>query len=328
MSHQPLQLLQQWQQLPTQQWVLGWVYHTQGSAYRKAGALMLFSDCGKQLGLLSGGCLESDLQRRAMQVLASGKPQQVVYDSQDEDDVTYQLGIGCGGVVSVQLAPLTTANQQLALPALMAALQDGHHCYLRLRLGDNPQAELTVLSQPCDSTKAQLDCRGDWLTIPVSPPPQLAIFGAGVDALPLYHIATQLGWLVTLVDPRPSHGRPDQFVKPHRLVKARPADIAEASWLHQIDAVVIMHHQIELDAEAAALWAVRPPRYGALLGPSHRRDQVLQQAGVTTAPWLAGPAGLSLGGELPESVALSIIAECHAKLFGGNGQSLSAVLNE
>ena len=57
--------------------------------------------------------------------------------------------------------------------------------------------------------------------------------------------------------------------------------------------------------------------YVALLGPRHRYQQVLERAGLgeqqLTCP-VSAPAGLDIGGQLPESIALSILAECHAVL--------------
>ena len=40
----------------------------------------------------------------------------------------------------------------------------------------------------------------------------------------------------------------------------------------------------------------------------------------------AGPSGLDIGGSLPESIALSILSECHACLFKKNAQSISQIL--
>ena len=68
----------------------------------------------------------------------------------------------------------------------------------------------------------------------------------------------------------------------------------------------------------------------ALLGPSARKQQVLEIAGLNDALLrvpLAGPAGLDLGGELPESIALAILAECHACLHQSDARSLSQILS-
>ena len=70
-------------------------------------------------------------------------------------------------------------------------------------------------------------------------------------------------------------------------------------------------------------------RYLGLLGPTNRLEEVMKSAGLRRSDLpvkLSGPAGLYLGGDLPESIALSIIAECHAALHSGNGQSISGIL--
>jgi xanthine dehydrogenase accessory factor len=41
---------------------------------------------------------------------------------------------------------------------------------------------------------------------------------------------------------------------------------------------------------------------------------------------IAGPAGLRLGGELPEDIALSILAECQAVINGKDANSISNLL--
>jgi xanthine dehydrogenase accessory factor len=71
------------------------VAHTEGSTYRKPGALMLIAADGAYAGLLSGGCLESDLHEHALQVMASGKAKLITYDTRGSDDLLWGLGIGC-----------------------------------------------------------------------------------------------------------------------------------------------------------------------------------------------------------------------------------------
>jgi xanthine dehydrogenase accessory factor len=43
---------------------------------------------------------------------------------------------------------------------------------------------------------------------------------------------------------------------------------------------------------------------------------------------LANPVGLRLGGELPESIALSMLSEVHAALEKADGLSISSMLNQ
>ena len=73
MSNHVNHLLAQWLPLKNKhKWVLGFIFKTEGSCYRKAGAMMLFSDAGHQLGILSGGCLESDIVKKAQRVMTTG----------------------------------------------------------------------------------------------------------------------------------------------------------------------------------------------------------------------------------------------------------------
>ena len=87
-----------------------------------------------------------------------------------------------------------------------------------------------------------------------------------------------------------------------------------------------MTHNLGFDAEAVVALQSSPARYLALIGPARRRREVLQIAGLAEeqlAIPVHGPAGLDLGAELPEGVALSILAECHGALTGASAVALS-----
>ena len=84
MSNQLTTLLNAWKQGKDEtDWVLGTIYKTEGSAYRKAGAMMLINGNGQQFGLLSGGCLEADIMRRARAVMQTQQGALLVYDAND-----------------------------------------------------------------------------------------------------------------------------------------------------------------------------------------------------------------------------------------------------
>src|SRR6204780_1910558 len=97
--------------------VLATVVATAGSTYRKPGARMLLMNDGSYIGLLSGGCLESDLQIHAREVLDSGGPRAVEYDTRGPDDILFGVGAGCEGTMRVLLEPAgpgSTAETALA----------------------------------------------------------------------------------------------------------------------------------------------------------------------------------------------------------------------
>ena len=77
--------------------MLATVVATAGSTYRKPGARMLIMADGSYFGLLSGGCLEADLNLHAFEVLQSATPRAIEYDMRGPDDILFGIGAGCEG---------------------------------------------------------------------------------------------------------------------------------------------------------------------------------------------------------------------------------------
>ncbi len=309
-------------------WVLGAVINTRGSVYRKTGALMLLSDAGHQFGLLSGGCIESDLLLQARKVIALGKSRRIVYDATDEDNIAWRLGIGCGGAAEILLHPCNTQNEYLRLMDVFECLQQHRACEFSLSLDS-----ATASAIPCerDFTLRQcghLSTEGHaQLTTLINPLPHLLVLGNGVDMIPLCHLAHSLGWQVSLADARLTPQKRENFPADAAVFVKSVAAIPQ-EYLQGVDAIVIAHHNMQLDAAAIAhlqTCALMNPYIG-LLGPAQRKVEVLMLAGLTESQLcypVAGPMGLALGGDLPESIALSVLAECHARLFGSSALPLS-----
>ncbi|MEZ7518711.1 XdhC family protein [Psychrobacter sp. NPDC078370] len=131
--------------------VLATVVRTEGSAYRRAGAMMLICEDGRSVGMISGGCLEPHIIKRAFWLTRNGANVQVyqtgddiqyaddgqaqagaketksdIYDGPDSDldnDLNSGLdeadfdelnfGLGCNGRVHVLFERLTTATPLL-----------------------------------------------------------------------------------------------------------------------------------------------------------------------------------------------------------------------
>lgn len=332
-------LLNHW--LPLQhkhQWVLGAITRTQGSVYRKAGALMLLSDAGHQLGLLSGGCLESDLLLQARKAMALGKSRHLVYDASEEDNLAWQLGIGCGGRAEIVLHPCNEDNQFLQLPQVLAALAKQQACRYQLQV-DKAQAQVDTSTRDFSLRQAgQLRQRdgSQVLSTLINPLPHLLILGRGLDLIPLCDLALTLGWRITLMDERFNAQRREYFPAAADVQIRSAASLSQAEW-QQVDAVVVAHHNLELDAQAikaaqqalgitTAQQAPGTCRYIGLLGPAQRKAEVLARAGLNEAELsrpVNGPMGLALGGDLPENIALSVLAECHAAIYGSSALPLS-----
>jgi len=323
MSNRLDSLLSHWLNSKDQhQWVLATIIETDGSSYRKAGAMMMVNDLGRYYGLLSGGCLESDIMLQAQRCWQNGFNRIVEYDMRQEEDIAWQLGIGCGGMVKILLQPVSAENQYLGLQLLYSKLQKNQPCsYSQNLVSDLPDNAVIDLGSAAASA--------DLFVQNIFPAPHLAVFGGGVDARPLVAMASELGWQISLVDARSSYARKEYFPGATRIERKPAGELEAEAWLSTVDAVLILTHNVQMDADALALSLKSSSKYLGLLGPEHRTERVLEAARLTrndlTIP-LANPVGLRLGAELPETIALSMLAEVQAFLSGADAKSISGCL--
>jgi len=129
--------------------VLVSVVETSGSTYSKAGDQMLVDQNGVGCGMLSGGCLESDLAVRAQVVLESGEPQSVTYELASGDDDVWGLGIGCDGSMTIGLQKISAENHyaplNLPTPTQLLILGAGLDAIPLARLGDEMGWQCTIV---------------------------------------------------------------------------------------------------------------------------------------------------------------------------------------
>ena len=337
--------------------VLGTVIATEGSTYRKPGAMMLIAADGSYQGLISGGCLESDLASHARQVFADGKPRNVCYDMSHGDDFAFGLGLGCDGIIHLMLQRLDAGNgfgfletldrawqlKRNGLLSLVTSSSDPDfspgdfalHCGPEFNAGDARLMKSALSPEGASfssghdmSRRYWLDSletgngKTDLLLVPIMPPPSLLVCGAGHDAVPVARLAIEMGWDCTIVDHRPGFAREDRFPAACDIRVIQPADLSTSVRLDRTDAAVLMTHHLGHDRTYLSQAVEANVAYIGLLGPRARRDRLLGEIGATDA-LVHGPAGLDIGAEMPESIALAIIAEIHAFLNRRDGVMLT-----
>lgn len=293
--------------------VLATLVSVEGSSYRRPGARLLLTAAGERIGSISGGCLEEDVLVRARTVAASGKPEVVVYDTSSENDLVWGVGLGCHGVVQVLLEKLPA--QPVWATTLMVNLLGRRPTRLGVVWRDaEPGAFGTRLA-----SRTATD-RGIFLE-DVYPPVSLLVFGAGDDARPLVRLARELGWTITVADPRPAFATEERFPEADRVICAAADQlVAQVKPEPGALAVVMTHHYVH-DVPVLQALLPLPLAYVGLLGPKKRAERILKDlkaGGVTINreqfERLHAPVGLDLGAETPEEVALSILAEMQATL--------------
>ena len=295
--------------------VLATLVTVEGSSYRRPGARLLLTGKGIRLGSISGGCLEEDVLVRARRVLETGRAETVVYDTTSENDLVWGVGLGCHGVVRVLLERIVPPTGWVRVLSANAARR--RPTALAVVHGGVDAAEWgTRLAGPGDCADPAALFLDD-----VTPPTALVIFGAGDDAQPLARLAHELGWDVTIADPRAAFAHADRFPTAQRTVVA-PADrlVGEVNPGPDSLAVVMTHHYVH-DVPLLRELLTRPLAYLGLLGPKKRAERILSDlsaAGLAVSEAQRGrlhaPVGLDLGADSPEQVALSILAEMQAVL--------------
>jgi xanthine dehydrogenase accessory factor len=292
--------------------VLATVVKVTGSAYRRPGARMLIPDDGDPVGMVSGGCLESDLAERARAVLESGEAQTVVYDMRSPDDIVWGLGLGCNGEVRVlleRIAPGATRGHLAFLDRCTRARRAGVVVTVfegsgeledavgqRLTVGEGGTASDAIAHDRlrsaalADAERALADRRSavkryevedgraEALVEYVAPAVALLVFGAGNDAQPLVAFGATLGWRVTVADDRPAFARPERFPAADAVTLIRfDALDREELPIDAHTAVIAMTHHFLHDLELMRYLLPTAAPYLGFLGPRQRTENLLEE---------------------------------------------------
>ncbi|HMP89362.1 MAG TPA: XdhC family protein [Kiritimatiellia bacterium] len=278
--------------------------NVKGSAFRRPGAKLLIQQNGEITGNVSGGCLENDLRERAAQCIAAGVRQIVHYNTGSDEDVIWGLGLGCDGELDLLIEPLRqpapwieSALDKMAqkhLFSLSWPLESGTEIRPRLILErDIPDAR--------EFASAYLDV--------LIPPRELFVVGAGDDAVPLVALAAEAGFHVTVIDHRPGYLSTHRFPRAANIVHARPESATGLITANHQSMVVIKNHALEMDKKWAAFFDAGEVSYIGILGPRKRTAQIRDGMKSGKAGRIFGPAGLDIGAEGAEQIAISIVAE-------------------
>lgn len=331
----------------------------EGSAPLLPGASMLVDADGGIEGSITGGCVESAVVQEAEDVLAGGPPRLVAYGISDE--LAGTVGLTCGGTVHVFVHELAgpAAEAELAAleavsggrPAAVATLLDGAGAGSKLAVVDGetvgslkgPEAlgrtvardAAGLLDQGTTAIRrygADGAVMGAELRVHVrsfAPPPQMVVFGAIDFSAALARMATELGYAVTICDPRERFLGSPRFARSAEVVVDWPDRALSGRRLGPRDAVLVFTHDPKLDEPAAIAALESGAGYVGALGSRKTtadRERRLREAGVDAAALerLHAPCGLDIGGRTPEEVALSVLAEIVSERTGRAGESLRA----
>ena len=341
--------------------VLATVVRISGSSYGGVGTRMVARVDGSTVGIVSGGCLESDLAEHARGVHRSRVPRVVTYDTRADDETAWGLGLGCNGLIDVLLEPLTAA-QAAATGRLMEHALTARSPGVLATVIASPQGEegAPAVGAHVLFSDDAIETIGDWgdHTIVaktrrhigdalaagrrglvetydgvevsyevIRPAVRLVICGTGPDVVPLVKVGHQLGWYVSVVDHRPVVPEHEERFPGARLLEcAEPEKLESAVAITRSTAAVVMSHHYARDLQYVRALLASDAQYIGVLGPRARSERMLEDMSgpekTVAASRIFAPIGMDLGGDGPEAIALSIAAEVSAVLDSRDGGHL------
>lgn len=305
--------------------VLATIVEVDGSAYRKEGTMMLFQENDLQVGLLSGGCLEVDLEARVSECNYQPHGQFVTYDLSGEDDLSWGQGTGCNGVVKVLIESLSTkfiadltrvrdlVNQGRDVKFIRRISKTGEVLdYLFSVSNSEFFGEWEGDIPDCDSLSedklVENSISGSFLFFKkIRARSRIIIYGAGPDAVPLAILAKQLGYQTIVADWRSGYCCEEYFPFVDDRIVAFPQELEKKLRFRETDSFVLMTHSYEKDKQLIDLLLLKKLNYVGLLGSKTRAKRLL--AGIEIPSFFHYPVGLPIGAEGPNEIAVSIIAE-------------------
>ena len=343
---------------------LATVVHVEGSSYRRPGARMLIEDDGLLTGAISGGCLEGDALRKALLVMSERKSRLVTYDTMDDDDAKFGVGLGCNGIIQVLIEPIHEEDPNNPIRFLKTVNEKRQHCVLitlfSIQDKKDPQhgtclllkedksfvnvapvlkeilmndAEEALINQFSSFKNYISDNHNLTAFIEiVKPPVSVVVIGAGNDVIPVVEMADILGWETTVIDGRASLAKKERFVSACSVLVAKPEQVLEKLTIDELTVFLLMTHNYNYDMAMLKQLLKKNVTYIGMLGPKKKRERMLGELSDEGENYsdqqlsvLHSPVGLDIGAETSEEIALSILAEIKALFAGRDVQSLRTI---
>lgn len=330
---------------------LATVVQVDGSAYRRPGARMLVTQEGNLTGAISGGCLEGDALRKAQAVIFQQKSMLVTYDTTDEDDQKFGVGLGCNGIIHVLIEPIDFHSFENPVELIKKALSDRETSLLLtlfsvpnskseqigtiyLKKGSQDFGSLTKVHadfrQELDKEIAEFDAPQNLIQSyseyqqlsvffeVIKPPVRILLFGAGNDTIPVAKLAEILGFELILIDGRKNLATQSRFPSAKQIIQGPAEEVIEQIETDLNTVALLMTHNFEYEVIVLEKLLTCMTPYIGILGPKRKTEKLIQRLESNRIQVhtdnLYAPIGIEIGAETSEEIALSILAEIKAVL--------------
>ena len=295
--------------------VLASVVYLDGSSYRKPGVRMLISEEFNSVGAVSGGCVEKEIIKRSASVFVDKKPKVITYDGR------YKLG--CEGILYILIEPFkvsdafitefSNANSKRQALKIESSFvkKDESFGNFKTKITFENQQYFTFSETFHNYTKNEVET----FTQILQPAFRLLIIGGEHDAVKLCKIAANLGWEVDVITSTKDSADSSDFPGVNSVI-SNASETIQFKNINTNTAIVIMNHSYVQDLKYVVKLSEYQPKYVGILGAPNRRERLFSEL-FEYVPDISDeflesiytPAGLHIGAQTPEEIAISIIAE-------------------
>jgi len=300
---------------------LATVVETWGSSPCPSGSQMIINDKAGFAGSVSGGCIEASVVSESLEILNSGGFELTEYGVSSE--VSFAAGLACGGTVRVMLELL----DEKLLKELMGArpavrvvdLRNGKWTFVREDLVSGnfslDNDTMAAARNAMHDERAQIYEAGEdrYFMQPLIPAYRLLIVGAVRIAQSLAPMAAELGFDVTIIDPRRAFSTDERFPNV-ALVREWPDKAVSKLGFDAHTALVTLTHDAEPDDMALGMALNSDVFYIGALGSKRThaaRIDRLRESGFSNEDIsrIHAPVGLDIGAKTPAEIAVSILSQ-------------------
>jgi xanthine dehydrogenase accessory factor len=320
--------------------VLVSIMSMQGSTPRRSGTKMVIGADGKGYGTIGGSLLEDAAIQESKKLFPSGKSKVLSYELTGKDLTAPDMICGGRAEILLEYLPATPENREFSRQ-WGEAVQKGKDFYLLTRLkGEDDSIEISGHSiiypdgSPFSPESIVPDINilkpelhniahtavlaiGDARVIVdrIRKLKTLYCFGGGHVAVPTAHLAALASFRVVVIDDRPEYANAERFPEAHEVVVIKDFNnVFEGREIDEDSFIVIVTRGHQYDRSVLEQSLKTNAGYIGMISSRRKRDAIYrhlmsQGAKKERLEQVHSPIGLNIGGETPEEIAVSIVAE-------------------
>jgi xanthine dehydrogenase accessory factor len=321
--------------------VLVSIINLEGSTPRHDGTKMAVGSDGKAYGTIGGSLIEAAAIKKAKQILTSRKPEIMSFELDGKDAAA--PGMICGGKAEIFLDYLAPSKDNKAFATgfdnAISLGKDFFTLTSYKTTGEVVQvtgrgiidADLrlvpgsTITSDDAEKLKTELHNVSTITVLPLGDSrvivdrirkmKTLYCFGAGHVAVPTARLAALVGFRVVVFDDRTEYANKERFPEAVKTIILKDYNRAiDGLEIDKDSFIVIVTRGHKYDREVLEQAIKTSAGYVGMISSKRKRSAIyetLLAGGITQErlDFVHSPIGIDIGGETPEEIAVSVVAE-------------------